>query len=1038
MAGMNPPLFLFVLLGVASSLSHAAQVKIGVHNFTVPEGFTIDRVAGPGLIDRPIVADFDEQGRLYVAESSGANDPVDKQLKEKPHRIIRLEDTNADGIFDKSIVYADKMMFPEGAMWLAGSLYVSAPPVIWKLTDTDGDGVADKREEWLDAKTLTGCANDLHGPYLGLDGWIYWCKGAFAKQTYDQKDKPPFQTRAAHIFRRRPQGGIVEAVMTGGMDNPVDVTFTPEGERIFTTTFFQHPGGGQRDGLVHAIYGGVYGKVHDVIDDHKKTGELMPVLTQLGPAAPAGLTRYEAATFGEEYRDNLFACLFNLHKVTRHVLQPAGASFRSVDSDFVVSDNTDFHPTDVIEDADGSLLIVDTGGWYKLCCPTSQLWKPDVLGAIYRIRRTGATTVADPRGSKISWANLNAGALAALLGDSRPAVVRRAVHQLRTSDGSAAPLEKVLRGEGSERQKVNAVWALASNGDPNSSRALNTALGSSHAAVKHAALHALAVTPEKANLKEIASLLLESGPAQVRRAAAELIGRTRSSTAVPLLLQAAERLKPAEGKILPDRVQEHSIIYALIEINSPKETRAGAGSKNSFARRGALIALDQMGSGTLQAGEVVPLLSSTDPVLKETAHWIVAHRNEWGAELSAYFTAQLKDEHLNAAARAELEKQVRTLSRSAPIQDLVSSVAADPNLSTTVRGSAFRIMQGAGLKETPASWVMAVSKTLKSTGVDLAAEAVAAAGAMSFKQPPAELKAELTLLARKPSTPARVRLEALAAVAGGLELDSDLFRFVQGQLAPQAPDRRLAAGIMARAALNEAQLRALLENLKTAAPLEFAQLLTAYEKGGSEEMGSALIEALGEKNSSHANVDQLKRVFAKFPDSVKNHANELIASANVDAAQQSARIEELLPKLKDGDIRRGQAIFNSQNTACSTCHAIGYLGGDIGPDLTRIGQVRTERDLLEAILFPSASFVRSYEPVVVTTKDGEEFSGVLKKDAADEVILSTGPGAQVRLARAEITETRPGKLSVMPQGLEEQLTQQQLADLVAFLRATRW
>src|SRR5690349_22397571 len=107
--------------------------------------------------------------------------------------------------------------------------------------------------------------------------------------------------------------------------------------------------------------------------------------------------------FGQEYQNNLFLCSFNLHKITRHVLEPDGATFKTKDSDFVTSDNTDFHPTDVIEDADGSLLVIDTGGWYKLCCPTSQLSKPDVLGAIYRIRRSGSSKVNDPRGLQITW-----------------------------------------------------------------------------------------------------------------------------------------------------------------------------------------------------------------------------------------------------------------------------------------------------------------------------------------------------------------------------------------------------------------------------------------------------------------------------------------------------------------------------------------------------------------------------------------------------------------------------------------------------------
>src|SRR5207244_2920398 len=294
------------------------------------------RAAGLPLVDRPIVADFDEQGRLYVAESSGSNDKVEKQLQEKPHRILRLEDTDGDGRFDKRTVFADRMMFPEGTLWFDGSLYVSAPPSIWKLTDTDGDGVADRREEWFQGKTLTHCANDLHGPYLGPDGWIYWTKGAFAEQTYERPGKTPFVTRAAHIFRRRPGDAVIEPVMTGGMDNPVDVAFTSAGERMLTATFLEHPQVGRRDALVHAIYGGVYGKPHAVIDGHKRTGELMPELTQLGPAAPAGLTRYASRAFGDEYRDNFFAAPFSLQKVTRHALEPTGSTLPSHDRDFVL------------------------------------------------------------------------------------------------------------------------------------------------------------------------------------------------------------------------------------------------------------------------------------------------------------------------------------------------------------------------------------------------------------------------------------------------------------------------------------------------------------------------------------------------------------------------------------------------------------------------------------------------------------------------------------------------------------------------------
>src|SRR6185437_4149867 len=102
---------------------------------------------------------------------------------------------------------------------------------------------------------------------------------------------------------------------------------------------------------------------------------------------------------------------FNMKKVSRHVLSPDGSTFTSRDEDFLVCDDVDFHPTDVIEDADGSLVVLDTGGWYKLCCPTSQLHKPDVLGAVYRVRRKGAARIEDPRGLKLAWTKKTTAAL---------------------------------------------------------------------------------------------------------------------------------------------------------------------------------------------------------------------------------------------------------------------------------------------------------------------------------------------------------------------------------------------------------------------------------------------------------------------------------------------------------------------------------------------------------------------------------------------------------------------------------------------------
>ena len=487
-----------ILAVCAASIGAAAETApVQTTEFTfedlklkVPAGFTVTRVAGPPLVDRPVSVSFDENGGLYVADSSGSNKPLREQQDDPQHKVLRLEDTDGDGVFDRRTVFADKLMMLQGTQWYRGSLYVAAPPKIWKLTDTNNDGVADERVEWFDGKVPLSCGNDVHGPSIGRDGRLYWCKGEFSPQVHDLPGRPGWKSKAAHVFRARPDGTDREMVMTGGMNNPVELAFTPSGERILSATFISNDMGGGRDGLIHAIYGGVYGREHGVLDGHERTGDLLSPMLSMGAAAPCGTQLLVSRSLGDDLAGNLFVCAFNLRTVFRNVLTSTNGTFTTVSTPFVTGDSSDFHPTDVHEDADGSLLVIDTGGWYKICCPTSRVEKPQVLGAIYRIRRAGAEPVKDPRGLALDWPTIAPLQLAHLLADARPAVAERAGDALACIGVRAVDaIKQFLIDSPSPAARQNAVWALSKIDGPEARTVIRMALTDKAAEVRHAASH---------------------------------------------------------------------------------------------------------------------------------------------------------------------------------------------------------------------------------------------------------------------------------------------------------------------------------------------------------------------------------------------------------------------------------------------------------------------------------------------------------------------------------------------------------------------
>ena len=135
-----------------------------------------------------------------------------------------------------------------------------------------------------------------------------------------------------------------------------------------------------------------------------------------------------------------------------------------------------------------------------------------------------------------------------------------------------------------------------------------------------------------------------------------------------------------------------------------------------------------------------------------------------------------------------------------------------------------------------------------------------------------------------------------------------------------------------------------------------------------------------------------------------------------------------------GDPVKGRQVFFGPKVACSSCHTIGDQGGHVGPDLTAVGAIRSGHDLLEAIVFPSASFVPGHEIYRVETAT-DVFSGVLLSRGNEAVTLITGPNGEVRIPRNQVRSMKPSQVSLMPEGLDESLTPQEFSDLLAFLRS---
>jgi putative heme-binding domain-containing protein len=217
---------------------------------------------------------------------------------------------------------------------------------------------------------------------------------------------------------------------------------------------------------------------------------------------------------------------------------------------------------------------------------------------------------------------------------------------------------------------------------------------------------------------------------------------------------------------------------------------------------------------------------------------------------------------------------------------------------------------------------------------------------------------------------------------------------------------------------------------------ELARLLPAFHHVEEPTIVRRVLSSLEASAALPAvNRDVLAALVASVPDGLQAPAAGVMAKHGAALAAQAGKLDALAASLPDGDVVRGQQVFRSTKAGCTACHAIGYLGGDYGPDLSKVGAIRTTRDLLEAIVLPAASLVRSYEPSQVTKTNGEVVFGLLRNETSDELVVAVAPGQSVRVPRTDVARVEPVAFSPMPAGYDQTLTRQELADVITYLKS---
>lgn len=950
--------------------------------FRVLDGFRMELLAAEPLVASPVAMAYDENGRAYVCEMRDY--PYTNKAKHKPNqenptdeaigRVRLLDDTDGDGVFDKSSIFAEEMSWPTGVACWKGGVFVAATPDIWYLKDHDGDGKADERRKVFTGFRKLNVQAVMNNLVWGLDNHIHGAGGTNGGQIRpgDQPDAKP-AVLSRNDFRIDPTNGEMELLSGGARFGG---SFDDWGNRFLCN--IRNPA--QHIVLpIKYLARNKYLAARSPIHDMAEFGDQLPVYRISPPeewreirakrwagerdiamprselvgagvvTSSSGVTSYRGTAYPEKYHGNIFVCESSANLFYRLQLTPDGVTFKAARVDgpveMVASTDNWFRPVNFVNAPDGTLHVVDM---YRENIEHPWSIPEDIHaavdlesgrdhGRIWRLTPPDFQPVAPPQLGTATTAEL----VATL--EHPQAWWRETAQRLlfERQDEAAVPLLRtLLRNTLSGQGRLHVLYTLDGLG----------------ALVREDVLFGL--FDRQAELREHAVRLAERFVTEPNVLAGVLA--RADDPAIRVRFQTAMTL----GEFSSPQVLDALVAIARRDADDPWVRTAVLSSVGETS--------DQFLARLLSDHEFISK-PEAGPLIRELAG-IVGVRGQT-AEMERVLGSFQKDD----ASRAALV-------------DVAKGI-------------------GDGLKRS--------GKTLRRAGFHDAATSVvndlldrSAQIAGDSMQKPEDRAAAMMLLSYDEFEMVGALLGRLLETTEPQAVQRAVISVLSGFNDPEVATLLLAHWRTQTPSVREDVVNAMLAVRTRALPL-----LKAIEGG---LIPANQVPFAQRRLLTLSTVPQVKELAAKVFNSSAPGPRKTV-------------IEKYKPALAlNGDPLRGKAVFEK---ACINCHRLGDLGSkDVGPNLATIRAWHPEQ-LLINILDPSREVAPAYTGYTVETSEGRVLFGLIVDDGPVSVTVKRPDGITETIFRREIDSLAGSAVSVMPEGLEAVVPPEGMADLIAFLLA---